>query len=760
MASPAAYVGVDVGSVSVNVAGVTADRSLVGTPAYVRIAAHRTPVDALKAAVATYLQTLPPSVPVAGVGTTGSGRELTRHILRADISRTEIFAHAIGLSALVEWGLAGPAAPRPGTILEIGGQDSKVIVFRDGVPVYFNMNSICSAGTGEFLQQLADEIGLPVADVGAIAARATHPPHIDATCTVFIKRDFRHLTQKGVPLADRLMGICRAMVANYLRNVVGSSEISPPFYFQGGVAGSAGVRAAFEAKLRYPIIVPPYYAVMGAIGMAVAAGGAATGETSRFDAAFLERDFESRVCFCHGCHNNCEVTEPIEFEADGAARVLDRLGGRCERSHDPQNLHAMPARARALSLPMRPPGAPQTLTEMFALRRRTRTADGLCFGGIDGGSRGTKYAVIRCRDQELEVLGVGTLETGGDAIGAVKTAVGAIRNLLPDGARLGGIGTTGSAGELARDIITTRSRLCADYLSTEILAHFAWASWLFPGVGTVMDIGGNDAKIIIRGTGGLEFAMNDKCAAGTGAFIEAVAKRFQVPLEEYGATALASAGPARVAGRCAVFGESDIVHKSRSGYPTADLLLGVAHAICRTYLSDVAKSRELALPIVAQGGAFLNDAVLAAFREVLVLDAAMFMRHADPHYVIGAGALGSALLARLRYEEGCESAFKGFDAIARRSFETISLDCVGDGCGRQCSGVLALLEDGRPIAGYRSIDCPLGMFEGMIASERTEAHVRMLLEGGPPLRSGGICDAPDNRHPAGAHLSLPVGPHP
>jgi predicted CoA-substrate-specific enzyme activase len=590
---PAVFVGVDVGSVSVNVAGVDADLNLVGLPAYVRIAAHPSPVDALKAAFAQFCRVLPAGSRIYGVGTTGSGRELTRHILRADLTRTEIFAHAVGLLTVLRYGALGRATREPGTIIEIGGQDSKVIVLRDGVPAYFNMNSICSAGTGEFLQQLADEIGLPVTDVGAIALRGTHPPKIDATCTVFIKRDFRHLTQKGVPLPDRLMGICQAMVANYLRNVVGTAEIPAPYYFQGGVAGNAGVRAAFEDRLGHPVTVPPYHDVIGAIGMAATVAAEMAGVECRpFDDAFLDHTFESRIRYCHGCHNNCEITEPVERDLEGVERVLDRLGGRCERSHDPRNLHDVPARMPALTLPVRREGSPQTLAGMFSLRRSIRQARDLYFAGIDGGSQGTKYAVIRCHGQDVEVLGVETLDTAGDAITAIKQAAAGIGRLVPEGATLGSIGTTGSAGELARDIISRQAGDCADYLSTEILAHFAWATWLYPGVGTVMDIGGNDAKIIVRRGTSLDFAMNDKCAAGTGAFIEAVAKRFHIPLDAYGAMALTSRNPARIAGRCAVFGESDIVHKARLGYPAPDLLMGLAFAICRTYLSDVARARR------------------------------------------------------------------------------------------------------------------------------------------------------------------------
>jgi hypothetical protein len=195
------------------------------------------------------------------------------------------------------------------------------------------------------------------------------------------------------------------------------------------------------------------------------------------------------------------------------------------------------------------------------------------------------------------------------------------------------------------------------------------------------------------------------------------------------------------------------------GYPTPDLLMGLALAICRTYLSDVASGKEITLPIVAQGGTFLNDAVVAAFREVLGLDESGFIRHADPRYVIGAGALGAALLARVRFEEGYDSAFKGFDAVSAGCYQTVSLDCRHPDCARRCSGVVALLEDGRPIAGYRSIDCPLGFFEGLIASDRTAAHMRTLIEEHALQWEGGAPDEAESRHPSGPHIPLPVLAH-
>jgi len=730
------YLGIDVGSTTVKVAGVDASGLPVGDPVYLRHDSFETPLAALQHALSQFLAG--GNWRVAGVGTTGSGRELTRTVIGADLSRTEIVAHARGVTHLLSLGMvrteAGEPLRRVGTLLEIGGQDSKVILFGpDGLPSYFQMNSICSAGTGEFLKQLADEAGIHVSEFGPIALQATEPAEIDSTCTVFARRDFRHLTQKGVPLPDRLMGICHSLVRNYIRNVVPEGSIRGPVLFQGGVAFNAGVRRAFEHQLGLPVAVPPMHEVIGALGMAVLAREHVTGQETAFRGDFADLQLESRVCYCHGCANACELTQPRLILGDELV-VLETAGGRCDGCQNPKNVKDEPQAVGSISVPVirepLPPGRRPILTGLAGPARlgRRRSAAGRYFAGLDGGSRGTKYALIRGGEEGVEVVGVGSLSTGGDAIRACLEALRQLRDLLPPGAELAGVGTTGSAGELFRDTVTTRSRETSDLRSTEILAHYAWASHWLPEVGTVVDIGGNDAKIITVKPGGLDFAMNDKCAAGTGAFLEAVAKRFHVPVERYAEVALSSTNPARIAGRCAVFGESDVVHKSRIGFSTPDLLAGVAYSICRTYFTDVGRGRALRVPVVAQGGVFLNRAVLEAFRQTLGLGPDEFVVNDDPRQVVGAGALGAALLSMRMYEHGCDTAFKGFDRIAASRFRTVTTQCRHPRCHRTCDGVVVLLENERPVAGYRSIDCSLGLFDGMATNEAERRHMASLIQ--------------------------------
>lgn len=758
-----AYVGIDVGSASVNVVGIDAGGHIVGRPVYVRIAEHPTPVDATKSAFKTFLDSCPPGMAIAGAGTTGSGRELNKHIIGADLTRTEIFAHAVGITHLVRSGqltvrrgAETVLIDRVGTVIEIGGQDAKVIVFDDaGTPAFFNMNSICSAGTGEFLQQIADEAGIAIQQFGSIALTSQNPVHVDTTCTVFSKRDFRHLTQKGVPLNDRLWGLCHAMVSNYIHNVIGSNEIRPPVIMQGGVAANDGVRRAFEIALNTVVIRPPYHDVMGALGMAVIVRDIRRGldahDETQLDAQtgfkpdFMEREFGSQLKYCHGCPNSCELIQPIEIRliagpsSNGSSEeqiVLDTMGGRCEGWTRPGNMRDDPPKESTLNVPVN--RLPRPAVNCFDIVRpgaaAVRDSRGVYFVGLDGGSRGTKVALVKSLGDDVDVVDVLALATGGNAQAALMQALAHLRQITAnleargDQVLLGGFGTTGSGGELFRDIITTRADRCSDYCSTEILAHYAWASYQVPQAGTVVDMGGNDAKIICVTENGLDFAMNDKCAAGTGSFIEAIAKRFDIPLETYAEVAFTSKNPARIAGRCAVFGESHIIHRSRAGTPKEDLLMGLAYSICRTYFSDVAKGKEIRVPIVLQGGAFLNKAVQRAFKEMLSLSDDELVIYTDPRFIISAGALGAALLAKGMYERGYDSHFKGYDRILTSDYRSVTTTCDYAPCYRTCKDVIALLEDGRVISGYKSVDCDLGMFDGLITDEHIRAHTQECAE--------------------------------
>lgn len=311
-----AYLGIDVGSVSTNLV-LLDENGQVPVSLYLRTQGN--PIRAVQEALEQMEREMPPGFTVAGVGTTGSGRQLAATMVGADTVKNEITAHAVA---------ALNAVPGARTVLEIGGQDSKIIILRQGVVSDFAMNTVCAAGTGSFLDRQAARLGLPIEEFGTLALKAQNPVRIAGRCAVFAESDMIHKQQLGHPVEDIVAGLCQALVRNYLNNVAKGKEIKPPVLFQGGVAANAGMRQAFEEALGLPVIVPKHYAVMGALGAALLAQRTTQGgrqssfrgfDVSRWHFAVASRS-------CGGCANQCEV---VEISAEGKA--LACWGDRCGR---------------------------------------------------------------------------------------------------------------------------------------------------------------------------------------------------------------------------------------------------------------------------------------------------------------------------------------------------------------------------------------------------------------------------------------------
>lgn len=312
------FLGVDVGSVSTNLVLLDSNDH-VAEALYLRTMGRpmQTIQDGLRILRNNY-----PQAHIVGVGTTGSARQLAATLLGADIVKNEITAHAVAATRV---------HPGVQTILEIGGQDSKIISLRDGVVVDFAMNTVCAAGTGSFLDQQAARLGIPIEDFGQIAIKAKHPVRIAGRCSVFAESDMIHKQQLGHPLEDILAGLCQAMVRNYLNNVGKNKQIIGPILFQGGVAANPGIRQAFEKELGQEVIIPEHFAVMGALGAAYLAQeklALRSGERvkSRFRGLQLaETQFQAGSFECSGCANHCEVVEIMQ-DAETLARWGDRCG--------------------------------------------------------------------------------------------------------------------------------------------------------------------------------------------------------------------------------------------------------------------------------------------------------------------------------------------------------------------------------------------------------------------------------------------------
>lgn len=308
-----AYLGIDVGSVSTNLV-VMDENNKIFKSVYLRTQGQ--PINAIKNSMRLILNEFP-KLEVLGVGTTGSARHLAGVIVGADSIKNEITAHAVAAATLV---------PGVRTVLEIGGQDSKLILIREGVVTDFSMNTVCAAGTGSFLDQQAARLGIPIEEFGKLARKATLPVRIAGRCAVFAESDMIHKQQMGYALADIVAGLCEALVRNFLNNLGKGKELLEPLVFQGGVAANIGMIDAFCKALDKQVIVPEYFNVMGAVGAGILAREQVnrTGYTLFRGFEMVDLDFATQSNECKGCPNRCEVVSIVREH-----NILARWGDRC-----------------------------------------------------------------------------------------------------------------------------------------------------------------------------------------------------------------------------------------------------------------------------------------------------------------------------------------------------------------------------------------------------------------------------------------------
>ncbi len=305
------YLGVDIGSISTK--GVIID-NMNNIIADDYLWTEGNPIEAVKKLInSLYKQA--GDVNIVGVGTTGSARYLIGKILNATVIKNEITAHAIGTMSLI---------PDVKTIIEIGGQDSKIILIDKGIVIDYAMNTICAAGTGAFLSSQAKRLGVNIEDFGEIALKSKNCPKLSARCSVFAESDLVHKLQMGYKKEDVIRGLCNAIVSNYLNNVAKGKRIKPKIVFQGGVSKNIGVKKAFEEQLGEEVITIDKGHLMGALGIALIAKK--SDSRINFDFNIKDYNFKTVGMECNGCANNCEIVSVYKND-----EIIDQYGNKCER---------------------------------------------------------------------------------------------------------------------------------------------------------------------------------------------------------------------------------------------------------------------------------------------------------------------------------------------------------------------------------------------------------------------------------------------
>ncbi|MDH5678349.1 MAG: acyl-CoA dehydratase activase [Nitrospinota bacterium] len=604
-----AWIGLDIGSVAVKGALLDSSNHIIR---HVYMRSHGQPVSTTVKVMKDLLQAAE-HMKIANIGVTGSAGELVSSLLDGTFTN-EVVAHSHAVCELY---------PHIRTVVEMGGEDSKMLMFRekDGRVELedFSMNNLCAAGTGSFLDQQANRVGVKIeGEFGQMAVQSKHPPRIAGRCSVFAKSDMIHLQQIGTSVNDIVAGLCYAVARTFKSNVGRGKEFLKPVAFFGGVASNVGVVKAMADELEIEpedLFIPKESAVIGAIGAALAAKA---GENN-FKFAGLS-----------GLENYSAVRNAASRNA------MAVLTG--EKNDDAYSIHTRNLDDTLKATP--------------------------CYIGVDIGSLSTNVVAI---DENMNVLARRYIRTASRPIQAVT------RGLLEIGKEIGGkvdvlgVGTTGSGRYMVADFIG------ADAVRNEITAQATAAIHFHPDVDTIFEIGGQDSKYVSVENGAVvDFEMNKVCAAGTGSFIEEQAEKIDLNIEkEFANTAFAAKSPGKFGDRCTVFIESDLVSNQQKGMSKEDLAAGLAYSIVSNYLNRVVGDRKIGNKVLFQGGVAWNKAVVAAFEAITGKEISV-----PPHHDV-TGAIGVAIIAlknHQRADNGAKSKFLGFD-LTDRKYKISTFEC-------------------------------------------------------------------------------------
>ncbi|MDD3642100.1 MAG: acyl-CoA dehydratase activase [Candidatus Krumholzibacteria bacterium] len=532
-------------------------------------------------------------------------------------SAGKLVGEALGLPVENEFRAAatgiGRIYPDVENIFEMGGENSKFIRVscEDGVAgiADYETNGDCAAGTGSFMDQQASRLRFAVEEVGDLVLATGRAPKIAGRCSVFAKSDMIHAQQKGYRPEEVLKGLCEAVARNFRSNIAKGKEVRGRTAFVGGVALNRGVAAAVREVFELgedDFFVPREGVHIGAIGAAMIAAGNGDG----FDAAaFLD---------------------------------LLRRDTASARQRFPSWLPLTRERVKFLRDRIR----------TYSFEGRPTPVD--AFLGVDVGSVSTNLVLV---DDDGEVIKEIYLRTQARPIEVVGAGLREIRGEIGDLVRIRGVGTTGSGRELIGELIG------ADTVNDEITAHKTGAAFigdrlLGTKVDTIFEIGGQDSKYIRIDDGIVtDFTMNEACAAGTGSFLEEQAEKLDVSIiGEFAERAFSSGAPLRLGERCTVYMEQDVSAYLKRGADKDDIIAGLSYSVVQNYLNRVVRGRRIGRVVFFQGGTAYNDAVAAAFSEVLQTEIIV-----PPHNGV-IGAVGSALLAREKVRAlGLSTIFRGYD---------------------------------------------------------------------------------------------------
>jgi predicted CoA-substrate-specific enzyme activase len=636
------YVGVDAGSVSINCMVIDDGRRIVFEAPYGR---HLGRVDEGVLSLVRGLYKRFGEESIRSVSFTGNhGKELSERL--GAFYEFETISQVLGATFV---------RPDVRTIISMGGQETALFQIThpstgDGSGEarweleYFNTNGPCASGTGSFIDQQAqrlatamyaektdisqDQIDRILTDFIRLGVKSTTPANVACRCTVFTKSDMIHLQNRGERLEDIIYGLHVGNARNYMSTIVCNRVLAETILFVGGLSLNELQVKAFRAY--FPdLTVPSYNTSIGALGVALQA--LASQEEG------LDADREGRMIpgMLEGLRTNRKISVPI------APRLMLRETVFPESNVIPRG----------------------------ALRKKSRT-----FLGVDIGSTTTKYALI---DEAGEIIHKNYVPTQGKPIEVTQFLLDYLRDQVGRKIDILGTATTGSGRNVVGDFLNV------DLIIDEITAHARGAVQIDRDVDTIFEIGGQDSKYIyIANTYPLDFDMNKVCAAGTGSFLHELANKYGINIVgEFQEIALSSEAPVRLAERCTVFMESDLVSYHQKGVLRNDLIAGLCYAIVYNYLNRVVEKRKVGQRVMFLGGPSLNKGVVAAFENVLGRPV-LVPKHRE---VLGAYGAALSVQEMMRIENRGQTSFRGLESAINDRMEFREKICQADpNCYNQC----------------------------------------------------------------------------
>lgn len=522
--------------------------------------------------------------------------------------------------------------PDTSCVIELGGEDAKVIFFDGGRDE--RMNGTCAGGTGAFIDQMAVLLGMTVNEMDDISLEAKRLYPIASRCGVFAKTDIQPLLNQGAAKADVAASIYQAVVNQTVAGLAQGRKIGGKVLFLGGpLYYCKGLRIRFKETLELDdehALFPEYGRHAVALGAAMCGNGSFTCES------LLER------------LKNCRDIK--------TGRRLPPL------FRDEEEYRAFRARHD---------------------RDTVRTADigtytGDAWLGIDCGSTTTKLTLISA---DREILYSYYSSNLGNPVGVVRGELENIYTLCGERIKIRGAASTGYGEALIKNAFSLDAGV------VETIAHYTAAAYFRPDVDFILDIGGQDIKCFRIKNGAIDSIMlNEACSSGCGSFIETFARSMGCSVSDFAAEGLTAKAPVNLGTRCTVFMNSSVKQSQKEGATVGDISAGLSVSVVKNALYKVIRTRspeELGRNIVVQGGTFLNDAVLRAFELEIGTDVIR------PSVAGLMGAYGAALYA-MRFTESRIITPEGLE-----SFVHTSKTATCHGCGNNCRLTVNIFDNGR-----------------------------------------------------------------